>query len=235
MLQDPNVTGQERPAYLQFETVSVEDRAASVEAGHPVYKDVHYVNVTAPGGSNTVVRKPARKFLEQKRNDTFYQHYKHVYEAWCEGQDEPVEGTPLKMWPPITPAQLSTCIAANIRTVEDLAAAPEQALSKMGMGARALQQKAAAWLSSASGDGKAAEEIAQLKRDNEEKDRTIERLEEKVNRLAGMVEGAQSQANGQAPYTPEPAQDEDDEEQQGTIAEPPKRKRGRPPKQQKTG
>lgn len=190
---------QQKPAFVQFERRAVEDREASSEAGHPVYRDVDYVIATAPGGGSTTVEKPAEKFLKEKEGQAradgsgamrqFYDHYKASYEAWKNDQELPVDGTPLKVWPPITPAQIKTCGAVHIRTVEDLATCGDEELSRIGPGARALQNKALAWLQSAQDHGKVSEQMASLKRDLAEKDETIERLNERIRTLEAQVDG----------------------------------------------
>jgi predicted RecB family nuclease len=46
------------------------------------------------------------------------------------------------------PAQIKTLLDINVRTVEELAAANEETLNRVGMGGRALKQKAIIWLES---------------------------------------------------------------------------------------
>lgn len=171
---------EERPVYIRFEYREVEDRAASVEQGHYVGRDVPFVLVTPPGG-NLVHEDIAEHWLEKKRNDKFYTHYSNCFKAWKEGEAEPESGTSIRSWPVASPANVAACFAANIKTVEDLATAPAQALQRIGMGGTALQQKAQAWLQSASDRGKVSEEVTTLKRDNAE-------LKSKVDDLTKQVE-----------------------------------------------
>jgi hypothetical protein len=157
---------EERPVYVRFEYREVEDRAASIKEGHYVGKDVIFAMITPPGG-NLVVDRVADEWLASKRGDKFYPHYEALLKAWKEGAAEPEFGTSLKSWPVASPAQIAACFSANIKTVEDLATAPAQALQRIGMGAVALQQKAAAWLQSAQDKGQTAEKVATLTRDVE--------------------------------------------------------------------
>jgi len=182
-----NPVEDERPVYIEFQTRAVEDREASIEAGHYVAKDVVYVVVTPPGG-NLVIEAVAEEWLRKKRTDNFYGHYKGAYDAFLEGREAPLEGTPIKDWPPISPAQAEMCLRAEIRTVEDLATCSDSALERIGMGARALQQKAQTWLTTADGSGKATEKLNKLERlvetlkdEMEQKDRTIESLRAQLN------------------------------------------------------
>jgi hypothetical protein len=108
-----------------------------------------------------------------------------AYEAWKDGQEIPLNGTDLKNWPGVTPAQLKTCQAATIKTIEDLANANADAVRKLGMG-RCPDAEGAAYLESAS-TNKASEEIVSLQTKMEaltealaKKDRQIEELMEQI-------------------------------------------------------
>jgi len=153
--------------YVEFELRAVDDREQTVKAGHPVFKDIEVAIITMPGGSLVVDkvvtdellrewktgipgRKPASPFAIS------------AYEAWKDGREAPVNGTDLRNWPGVTPAQLKMCQGCTIRSVEDLAAANADAIRKMGMGAVALKDKAASWLESA-GTNKNSEEVSALK------------------------------------------------------------------------
>ncbi len=172
----------ERPCYITFDMRAIEDRAASIAEGHFVAKDVPFVVITPPGG-NLVFEEVAEDWLKKKRSDKFYDHYAKAFDAWKNGQEEPEVGTPIRSWAAISPAQAASCLSANIRTVEDLATAPSSALQRIGMGAVALQKKAAAWLQAASETGKTAEELTTLRRDNEEMKATITNLQKKIAAL----------------------------------------------------
>jgi hypothetical protein len=176
----------DRPSYITFEMRSVEDRAASIAEGHYIAKDVPFVVVTPPGG-NLVFEEPAQDWLAKKKNDKFFDHYSNAFKAWQSGQEEPEVGVPIKSWASISPAQAATCLAANIRTVEDLATAPAGALQRIGMGAVALQKKAQAWLQSASDTGKTAEELVSLRRDKEEMGGQIAALTQKIAALESEI------------------------------------------------
>jgi hypothetical protein len=171
-----------RPVYIRFEYRQVEDRAASIEEGHYVGKDVPFVLVTPPGG-NLIFDAPAQEWLDRKRNDEFYEHYLKCFKAWQEGEAEPESGTSIRSWSVASPANVEACKAANIKTVEDLATAPAQAIQRIGMGGVALQQKAQAWLQLAQDRGKTVEEVATLRRDNAEMKGQVEELTKQVEAL----------------------------------------------------
>ena len=177
--------------HVAFELRAEEDRGGSIAAGHPVFRDVEVAILTMPGG-NLV--------LDKFVNDELLHEWRFgipgrkppspfavsAYEAWKDGREAPVNGTDLKNWPGVTPAQLKTCQNATIRTIEDLAEANADTIRKLGMGGVAMAEKAKSYLSSAESN-KASEEVASLKVKMEslvdaidKKDRQIEDLLERL-------------------------------------------------------
>lgn len=160
----------ERPPYVSFEMRAIEDRTASQETGHFVCKNVAYALVT-PAGSKDVFEGIADQWLSQKRIDArqgrfrpeWLEAIERGYDAWKKGLEAPINGHDLALWPVISPAQVKMLQNLNVRSVEDLAAVNEETISRMGMGGRALKQKAADWLSTAGDRGKVTEELTKLK------------------------------------------------------------------------
>ena len=76
---------------------------------------------------------------------------------------------------------------AHVRTVEDLSAANEETIARIGMGGRALKDKAVSWLSAASGNGKVTEELAALRVKNEAAEARNIALEKQVKELVAKV------------------------------------------------
>jgi len=184
----------DRPAYVTFEKVPQEDRAASIAAGRMVMKDVDFVYITPPGSTDRIpqlaevwLAQLEASVREGRLPQNWADGYRTKYEQWRRGEEVPVDGTPLKSWPLLSPAQLKNILAANIRTVEDLAAANGEALTKLGMGAQDLKQKATAWLKDAAGPGKVAAENAALKADNEQMKKQLAELQNQVAQLQSLV------------------------------------------------
>jgi len=175
--------------YVDFELRPEEDREQSIAQGMPIFKDVEYAIITMPGGG-LVVDKPITDELlyEWKHGDNRRKPPSpfafRAYEAWKEGREIPLNGTDLKNWPGVTPAQLKTCQAATVRTIEDLANANADTIRKLGMGGVALAQKAKSYLESAV-NNKASEEIAalQIKMDSLQ-----ETIDKKDNQIAELME-----------------------------------------------
>lgn len=179
-----------KPAYVQFETRTVEDREASIEAGHFVGKDVIFAIVT-PAGTRDRLEKVADEWLmsveegvKQERIPGFwYDAYKRRLEDYKNSRETPEEGFPIMDWPSASPAQIKLLLDINVRTVEDLAAANEETVMRIGIGGRALKHKAQSWLENAAGPGKIAAELEKLRTSNEE---LLQRDEEREKEFAKM-------------------------------------------------
>lgn len=137
--------------HIRFETRSQEDRGASIEAGHKVYKDVVWVMITPPGGKD-VVENHADQWITNIRDRSqvgqydpeWVDSFAKMLKMYKDGQEMPTDGTPLRMCTTLfTPAEIQNCLGVNITSLEQLAGANEEALGRMGMGARALKLRAA--------------------------------------------------------------------------------------------
>lgn len=189
-----------KPPYVVFENRPIEDRAASIAAGHYVGKDVTYAIIT-PQGSKDRIEKLADEWLKDLetavREDRFpaqwLQSYRSIYADWKAGREIPTEGTPILTWPAVSRSQADACLNMNIRTVEDLANANEAALTGIGMGARALKERANAWLQSANETGKVAAELEQLRTENAQQKVTIETLTKDKAQLEAKVQELESE------------------------------------------
>lgn len=189
---------EERPPYVRFEQRAVEDREQTQETGIFSYKDVEYVLVT-PHGSKDVHEEKADKWLKKQEKHaqngripmSHYRYFKDVYNHWKEGLEDPENGTPIKGWAAISPAQQKQILHAGVRTIEDLAQAPEESLQMIGMGARALKQKAQSWLLS-SDTGKAANEISELRNKLQESEEAREKQSDLIEELSKRLERLES-------------------------------------------
>lgn len=186
-----------RPPYVVFELRPVEDREASISAGHFVAKDVAYAIITPQGSKDRIDRVAGEWFAQleqQTREERFPREwliaFKAAFKDWSEGREPSLSGTDVRNWPAASPAQVAALLNARIRTVEDIATANEEALSRLGMGGRALKAKAIEWLTAAAGPGKFAETLAALKAENsdlQERNASLERqLQELAKRLANF-------------------------------------------------
>lgn len=180
---------QERPPFIRFEIGTVEDRNASIEAGRYIARDIEMVFIT-PAGSKDVVEREATQWLNEVRqkarqsppmyNPQWVAHFDAVYKAWKDGQELPVNGTPIRTWSVLSPAQIQNLVSARVLTVEDLAAANEETLRTIGMGSRDLKAKALAFLEQARDGGAIVAKVAAQEVE-------LETLREKVEEQSRII------------------------------------------------
>ena len=190
---------EDRPPFIKFEVRPHEDRNASIEAGHYVAVDVDYAVIT-PAGSKDEIPRIYHEWVEQLtqgiRDGRFKAEYvqaiKGMYEAWKEGLEMPVDGTPIRGWTVLGPSDQENIIAARIRTVEELAEANEQTLMSLGVGSRVMKQKARAWLDSSNSQGKATEKISALQSELKDQMNINKKLTEDLSSLTARLEALES-------------------------------------------
>lgn len=172
---DPN----NAPPRLEFEYRAVEDRAQTIATGGYKTKDVAFVLVHRPGSKDVHEEEATawgRKLAERARQNlcpsTWVDDFNRVFEAWKKGEEIPVAGTPVKLWPGLSPAAVKMIIAAGFLTVEQLASANETEIAGIGLGALDYRNRARKYLEAANGPGKMAEQVraleAQLAAQNEQ-------------------------------------------------------------------
>lgn len=184
----------DRPAYVRFERVAKENKALSLQEGKFVATDVDYALITPPYSKDVIRQKVASWFdnLEQDvRNDripeAWVKLYRDAYRSWQNGQEIPPNGSPIRGWGVLSPAQQENLLRINILTVEDLAGVNDEGLRRVGMGAQELKQKAVAWLRTLHDRGPLTQENAALKSANDNLLMMIETLTEQNHLLRGNI------------------------------------------------
>ncbi len=182
------MTQDHKSVYAKFEIRAVEDREETIRRGYNVKRDADFALLYPKGDKHTVLEvevNPAT--LAEWRGVPHKAFLVDEYQAWKDGQEEPLHGIPLSQWPQITPSQVRMAEAISVRTVEDFANLNDTGLMHFGAGGMTLKQKAKAYLEAASGPGKAAEQLSamqsqiqmmqeqmqQLKEANEAKDKAL--------------------------------------------------------------
>lgn len=194
--------------HIRFETRSQEDRAASVEAGHKVYRDVVWVIITPPGGKD-VVENHAEQWIKNIRDRAevgqydpeWVEAFSKMLAMYKAGQEMPEDGTPLRMCTTLfTPAEIQNCLGANISSLEQLASANEEALGRIGMGARALKLRAEEAIRIGEGKG-ASLRVEALEIENAELKKTVKAQTQKIDDLSSIVNEMREQMalGGDAP------------------------------------
>lgn len=224
----------ERPAYVRFERVAVEDVQASKREGRYVARDVDYALITPPYSRDVFKIKVDqwRKNLKQdvdngRMPQEWADRYMEAYKRWSNGQEVPLHGTAIRGWGVISPAQQETLIQINVLTVEDLAAITDEGIKRIGMGAIDLKNKAIAWLAQLHDKGPITQEMAALKSENTLLKSSLESLQKQVEALMAKTQ--------QAAYS-EPAHQENAEisasdilEEMPTLIQQYEQKFGKPP------
>lgn len=188
--------------YFTFERIPYENKQKSLEAGHYVADDVDIVSITPPY-SKDIMKHKVKNWLVQIEEDTragripreWLDRYKKGYNAWKEGQELPLDGFPVKGWGLISPAQQETLIRLKILTVEQLSEANAEGLSRIGIGAIDLKNKAIAWLKQINKSGSVAMENAHLRKKVEAHEQTIASLESKVKSLESLLKASNTEQN----------------------------------------
>lgn len=148
---------------------------ASEKEGRPIFKEEDYIKIFTPGDKNTVIDRPVSE-IDKKRFADRYAKYNSG------NQDQYGTGTPLKVWPRITVAQVAEMGALNIYTVEQLAEVPDT-LAQRIMGSHELRRQAKSFLDSNSAESKLVSE-------NEANKKRIAELEESVKALLAAAKPA---------------------------------------------
>jgi hypothetical protein len=145
---------------VKFYKKAIHQKFESEKEGRQIYKDVDYVKIRVPGDKFSVVDKPVTD-KEKERFSIQWENYQNKQAAIQ-------EGTPIDMLPGISPAIAETYRANHIETIEQLSGVSEQAIKRLGMGARDLVNKAKKFLEGDSYSKRLENEIDILKKEIEE-------------------------------------------------------------------
>lgn len=192
-----------RPPFVRFEMRAIEDRNQSIEKGHFVGKDVAFALIT-PRGSKDIHEERAEEWFQKMEQEvreerfpqSWLEQFRIGYRNFMAGAEMVVDGTALRGWPVIRPAQLQTCHAVSIFTVEDLAAANEEAVNSLGMGGRQLRESAKNWLQAAKDIGVPTAKIAALEAENAALKTRNDSIESQMKLLSGRLEAMEGQPRG---------------------------------------
>lgn len=182
---------------VRFERQLVEDKQASITAGRAVVRDVDYAIITPPYSKDEVFLK-APQFLEDVKRKSMAgiytkdqaDRYAQQYHAWKDGHELPPDGTPIRGWGVLTPAQQENLIRVNIPTVEYLANVNDEGLRHIGMGGLELKRKAVAWLAQITDKGPLTQKMAALQAENDSLKISIGTLSKQVESLVSRRESA---------------------------------------------
>lgn len=173
-----NAAQQSNMPFIEFYREAKMDTQASEALGRRVTKDVNMVRIIPRGGS-LILEKTPEEWIQQLKNKSINQSHDAYpqdwinqielgYEAWKKGFEAPLNGTSVKEWAYLSPAQAENFISLRILTVEDVAEMTEEAMGNVGMGARALRDKAREYLKGKEVSDEVARENQELKKQLDE-------------------------------------------------------------------
>ncbi len=191
MLPDPQYRTPDGSA-LRIWRDAAPNNFLSEKLGRPMFDEVVYCEVIAPGSGNSAPVFELVRFL----NEAFgqpepiygqkYAEYKQFVEDFekAEGHDASLTGTPLSQWSEMKRTMIAELKAQKIFTVEALANLPDARLNVVGPDGRTWRDKAAAYIKVAADSAYATELASQLAlRNTEVNDLTVQ-----VKALAAQVQ-----------------------------------------------
>lgn len=196
-----------------------EEAVEHIVKGKVTYDKVLYARVITPGDKGDVVHEIEREYPEDapnpiygsmKRNETAYNRFAEYLERWRLQRDKlVVDGTPIDAW-----AQVDVRMAAHLKSlgifsVQALATLGDSGIAKVGMGGRALVEKAKTFVAQSENSAHALE----VEERNRKLTEQLEAMQAQITDLAEAMEALPPEGKAQ-------------------VQETLKRKRGRPPKVQ---
>lgn len=169
----------ENGTFAEFFMDAVQNNFESEKQGRPIFEDCEFVRILIPGDTKTE--------MVYRVTDVYKERYPKQYEAFKRSEDQRYAvGTPLKHWPPMTPALVRNMEASNVYTVEQLADVSDTQMQHIGMGAREWRDKAKAFLSQA-GDGAEVQRlVTENKRLTEENERLSKAVADQADELRAL-------------------------------------------------
>ncbi len=167
MIQQPKLP------YVRFVAEAAQSKDAD---GHVIYKNKYWAHITPAGGKDELV-KDADEWVKElySKGETrgpfdssaneytrWHEHFSKQLAQFKAGEELTVSGTPLRAILAFTKAEVAQVENARIYSLEDLASCNEEGIRNIGIGGRALKDKATQLLAS-QGTNHLAEENSALR------------------------------------------------------------------------
>ena len=175
VMPDSDQEKMDRRLNVRFSMEARLDHAKTEATGVEHYRDLEFVTIFIPGDKTLSVHRPVQVSDKMRFRDK-YRHFK-------ENLKEPETGTPLSVWPLVSPSQRKELEYLNCRTVEQLAGMSDAACQNF-MGAIALRAKAQSYLKAKTEDAGLIKITAEL----QQRDDTIAAMQAQLSALAELVE-----------------------------------------------
>jgi hypothetical protein len=160
--------------FVRFRMHPKRDAAETEKQGRPIFKNVEYICIGAPGDKFNQVDRPSTP----KDRQRFRRHYK----AFKENAEDQSSGTPLSKWPLIDAAQVEELKYFNVRTVEHLALMPDGNIPNVG-NISALKKHAVDFLAAA----KSGAPLVQLRSELDKRDTLLAAMQRQMDEQAALI------------------------------------------------
>jgi hypothetical protein len=170
-----------------FYSEPVENTFRSKAEGRACFDEVEFVKLIIPGDRNNC---PVKRVDDDDR-----QRWPKQYQAFKDGLEPPLDGTPLAGWPPINKSQVLELAFFHIKTVEQLAGVHDGQLQNLPMGSRELRSQAIAYIEVAK-HGTAPLAVLVKRADEAEADNAL--LRQQMADMAERLDAMEKKRNARA-------------------------------------
>ena len=133
------VNQKEARNYVKFYRQWVRNNFKSAQEGVEVGENQDFIMIICPGQPKSEVRRKAK--------DSDKVEYRAEWNAYCEGKEHQVSGTPIELLPGLANGMADGLKALYIYTIEQMASLSDLSLQKVGMGGNDIRQRCQAYLS----------------------------------------------------------------------------------------
>lgn len=192
-----------RPPIVRYRQRARFDQALTDRNGRSTYVDEDVAEITSPDQGVTSVKTVEEWFKQIESNPGYApwaQAYKQMYRDWKEANDTAaVQGTHLKNWPLLSPAQCESLLQAGFRTIEDVSKMSDEAAATIDGGAY-IRSKARYWINAAEDMGEITTRIASLEAENATLRAQVDELGSKLAEVKGENERLTQHFTGKEGY-----------------------------------
>lgn len=164
---------------VRFYMDAVEDESKTAEEGRLIAVDMEMIEIRVRGAKNDVVQRPARP--------EDYKRFPGAYRAFKDNKDVAYEGTPLKMWPPVSKAMCLELEFLGFHTVEQLAEASDTVVGKYA-GMQKYKQLARSFLASS----KDVSVISKMQKTNDDLQNQLASVKQMNDKLMARIEALEA-------------------------------------------
>lgn len=180
---DSDIANADSRLAVRFYQKEVKHEFQSQQEGRPIFYMADFIRIEVPGDRNTIIDT----FVNDNHKHRFPIQWAQYQNEKRDGGESEVQGTLLRDWPIITSAQAQEFKHFKFYTVEQIAAASDDQIQKIGMLAGmspySLREKAQAYLSNAKDSALVQSQADELRK----RDAEIEALKQQMAELMGQM------------------------------------------------